>query len=304
MSKMKEIGLIGARGHVGAELVEVLRNHSKMELVLASSTSRAGTKVPGTDLLFEDITPESLLDYVWNLDALILALPNKKASEWADTIQIHKPDLTILDISADFRFDAAWVYGLTEINKAALKGAKRISNPGCYATAAQLALNPLRDVLAGTPAIFGVSGYSGAGATPGPRNDAERLEDNLMPYSLIGHVHEQEISHHLGRDVHFSPHVAQFFRGLSVTVQADLAEPMSEDEIMARFERAYADSKHVAVTADIPEVAQVRDTSNAIVGGVEVSADGKRMVIVSVIDNLRKGAASQAIQNLELALLD
>lgn len=303
MSKMKEIGLIGARGHVGAEIVDLLQHHPQMELVLASSTSRAGTKVPGTDLVFEDITPASLLDYIWNLDALVLALPNKRAAEWADTVLIHKPDLTILDISADFRFDLDWVYGLTELKKDTLKGAKRISNPGCYATAAQLALNPLRDLISGTPAIFGVSGYSGAGATPNPRNDAERLADNLMPYSLVGHIHEREISHHLGREVHFSPHVAQFFRGLSVTVQADLREPTSADAILGRLEEAYRGAALVAVTADIPEIAQVRNTSNAIVGGVEVTDDGKRMVLVSVIDNLRKGAASQALQNLEMALL-
>lgn len=303
MTKIKEIGLIGARGHVGAELVEVLQHHPKLELVLASSTSRAGTAVPGTDLVFEDITPASLLDYIWNLDALVLALPNQRAAEWADTIQIHKPGLVVLDISADFRFDPDWVYGLPEINREALKGATRISNPGCYATAAQLALQPIRSWLAGAPAIFGVSGYSGAGATPNPRNDINRLADNLMPYNLVGHLHEQEISHQLGREVHFTPHVAQFFRGLSVTVQVDLHEPVNADSILDKLCTVYASAEHVAVTAEIPEVAQVRNTSNAIIGGVEVSEDGKRAVLVSVIDNLRKGAASQAIQNLELALL-
>src|SRR5690606_2748637 len=100
-------------------------------------------------------------------------------------------------------------------------------NPGCYATAMQLAISPLLDRLAGPPQCFGVSGYSGAGSTPSDKNDVDKLRDNLMPYALADHLHEREVSRHLGVPVEFMPHVAPHFRGITMTVNMHLREPLA-----------------------------------------------------------------------------
>src|SRR5262249_42410139 len=139
------------------------------------------------------------------LDAYALALPNGKSEAFVDSIRRARPDAVIVDLSADHRFDGRWVYGQPERRRDQIRGARRISNPGCYATATQLALAPLMSLIEGSPSVFGVSGYSGAGTTPSPRNDPEVLRDNLLPYSLVGHIHEREVSAQLGRPVFFMP---------------------------------------------------------------------------------------------------
>ena len=115
--------------------------------------------------------------------------------------------------------------------------ARYLSYPGCFATAGQLALRPLVDDLAEAPHGFGVSGYSGAGRTPSPRNDPEALANGVTPYKLVHHTHEREMSRHLDTPVRFSPHVAPFFRGITFTVQAKLQHETSEAELL---ERAHA----------------------------------------------------------------
>ena len=129
---------------------------------------------------------------------MILALPDGAAAPFIEALEQKAPHRIVIDLSADHRFDDAWAYGLPELNRAKIVNAKRIANPGCYATAMQLALAPLVDQLGGVPALFGVSGYSGAGTTPSPKNDVARLKDNLMPYSLVGHKHEREVAHRFG----------------------------------------------------------------------------------------------------------
>ncbi|PHR60258.1 MAG: N-acetyl-gamma-glutamyl-phosphate reductase [Robiginitomaculum sp.] len=298
---VKKIGIIGGRGFVGAELIEILNDHPNLELEFASSSSNAGNAIPGTDLTFIDVQPEDIKQFP-QLDGLILALPNGQAAKWVQAVDQAGLDLCILDISADFRFDAGWVYGLPEINRQLLHGARRISNPGCYATAAQLALFPIRDMLAGPANIFGVSGFSGAGATPNPKNDPEHLKDNLIPYSLIDHIHEREISHQLGQPVHFSPHVASFFRGISLTIHLNFSAPINSEALRNKFEEFYQDHPLISVSETIPEVKQVVHSPTARIGGFHVDETGRHGVIIVVLDNLLKGAASQAIQNLELAL--
>lgn len=131
-------------------------------------------------------------------EAVFLALPNGKAAPFVAAIEQDKPQTAIVDLSADFRFDDAWYYGLPELTRTRYTGERRIANPGCYATAMQIAIAPLAGQLAAPPSCFGVSGYSGAGTTPSDRNDPEKLRDNLMPYQLVGHMHEREVSRRLG----------------------------------------------------------------------------------------------------------
>ena len=208
----------------------------------------------------------------------------------------------IVDLSADYRFDKSWYYGLPELNREHWRGERRISNPGCYATAMQLSIAPLKDVLAAPPVCFGVSGYSGAGTTPSDKNDPEKLRDNLMPYALTGHMHEKEASFRLGVPVEFMPHVAPHFRGLTVTTNLYLSRPLKREDVLQRFHAAYDSEKLVRVTQEAPWVSRIAHRHHADIGGFAVSADGKRVVIVATLDNLLKGAATQAMQNINRAI--
>jgi N-acetyl-gamma-glutamyl-phosphate reductase len=182
------------------------------------------------------------------------------------------------------------------------RGEKRISNPGCYATAIQLSIAPLKDLLAAPPVSFGVSGYSGAGTTPSDKNDPEKLRDNLMPYSLTGHTHEKEASRHLNVPVEFIPHVAPHFRGLTVTTNLYLARQVKREDIVARFNGAYESEKLVHVVDEAPWVSHIAHKHHVDIGGFAVSNDGKRVVVVATLDNLLKGAATQAMQNINRAI--
>ena len=149
---------------------------------------------------------------------------------------------------------------------------------------------------------FGVSGYSGAGTTPSPRNDLEALRDNLMPYSLVGHLHEREVAFQLGCPLFFVPHVAPFFRGLTVTVSVALSRLCTKSELDSLYEKAYAREPLVRVQTDIPLVREIDGKHDTVIGGLAVSEDGRHAVVVATIDNLLGGAATQALRNLNLAL--
>jgi len=180
------IGIVGARGYVGQELCQILARHPRFSVSFVVSHSHAGRPVaehlPAAPegLVFEDLDPEAVA--ARGASAVVLALSNGQAAPYVAALDRVRPDTVILDVSADHRFDDAWVYGLPEINRPRIRGARRIANPGCYATAAALVVKPVAVTLLDGPArAFGVSGYSGAGATPSPRNDVEALRDNLMP---------------------------------------------------------------------------------------------------------------------------
>lgn len=301
------IGLVGGRGYTGSELLKLIAGHPEMSLAFASSGSHAGEKIrshcPGWrgDEPFIALNPENVSAH--RADSWVLALPNGAAGKWAEAIGAAHPDAVILDLSADHRFSNSWTYGLPERYRQEIAGSRHIANPGCYATGMQLGLMPLLTRLTGTPTVFGVSGYSGAGKTPSPRNDPEHLADNLLPYRLAGHVHEREVSHHLGLEVRFMPHVASFFRGISLTIAAELDGPATAAELNALYSAYYEGEALVRVQDEIPEVVQVREAPDAVIGGFTVDdRDPRRVTLVSVLDNLSKGAATQAMQNLNLAL--
>lgn len=298
------IGLIGGRGYTGREILRLLSGRTDMELVLASSRELAGQPVRtvapelDTGLDFEAIGAEDLAARA--LDGIILALPNGAGAPF---VAATPESTVIVDLSADGRFSEDWVYGLPEIyGRDALRGAKRIANPGCYATCGQLAVAPLRGQLAGPAHVFGVSGYSGAGTTPSRKNDPEALKDNLMPYALTGHIHEREMARHLGESIRFSPHVAPFFSGLMTTVRIELNAPSSVDAVQRAYAEFYAGEPLIEVSGDIPEPAMIAGRPGAMIGGFSISEDGRQLALVSVLDNLLKGAAVQAMQNLSLAL--
>lgn len=301
----KRIGLIGARGHVGAELIRLVSGHPEFELAFVSSRERAGQPVAehhseaGGDLRYVEVTPENIASHP--ADAVILALPNGKAAPFVAAIDASAPATVVLDLSADYRFNPDWYYGLPELTRTRYRGQKRISNPGCYATAMQLAIAPMRDFLSGPAQCFGVSGFSGAGTSPSDKNDPEKLRDNLMPYALTDHIHEREAGERLNWTVQFMPHVAPHFRGLSITANLHLRDPMTLHDVRQRFRDFYAGEPLVGVQDDAPWVSAIAGKPGALVGGFTMGEAGRRVVLVSVLDNLLKGAATQALQNLNLA---
>ena len=301
----KTVGIVGARGHTGAELIRLIANHPQLELVFVSSRELAGQRVSdhitgwNGELRYENLGHEQVA--AKGADAVILALPNGKAAEIVTAIDAQAPDTVVVDLSADFRFNEDWYYGLPELTRGGYAGQKRISNPGCYATAMQLAITPLLDRLAGPPQCFGVSGYSGAGTTPSDKNNTELLHDNLMPYALADHMHEREVSRHLGVPVEFMPHVAPHFRGITMTVNLWLDQPVKVEAIRELYRQRYAGEALIKVLDEAPWVSHIAGRHGVEIGGFTVAPGGKRVVLVATLDNLLKGAATQAMQNLNLA---
>jgi N-acetyl-gamma-glutamyl-phosphate reductase len=306
MSGRKTIGIVGARGHTGAELIRLIARHPRLDLAFVSSRELAGQRVADQieeftgGLRYENLETGAVA--AKGADAVVLALPNGKAAPYVDAVNSAKSDTIIIDLSADYRFDDHWYYGLPELYRANYRGQRHISNPGCYATAMQLAIAPMKDLLAAPPACFGVSGYSGAGTTPSDKNDPENLRDNLIPYSLVDHTHEREVTRHLGFPVEFMPHVAPHFRGITLTANLWLREGTTVEAIRARYRERYAGEPLVRVVDDAPWVSRIANQHYVEVGGFAVAPGGKRVVVVAILDNLLKGAATQAMQNLNLAL--
>lgn len=284
---MKTIGIVGARGYVGQELVGLVKAHGGFEIGLSVS-ARDGVGA-------EEVAAKKL-------DAYTLALPNGASDAYVEAILGARPDAVIVDISADHRFDPKWIYGQPDRQKGAIAGARLIANPGCFATAAQLALAPVVSLFAAPPNVFGVSGYSGAGTTPSEKNDTELLKDNLLPYSLVGHMHEREVAHALGTPIYFMPHVAPFFRGITVTASMTFSSPQTKQSLEARYRQMFGDEPMVRLTEKRPLVKDIANKHHVEIGGLAVADDGMHAVIVSTIDNLLGGAATSAVRNLNLAL--
>lgn len=299
------VGIVGARGHVGRELIALLAGHPHFALTFVSSRALAGQPVADHvdgyqgDLRYQSLAHERLPQQT--TDAVILALPNGKAKACVDAFDAAAAQPVLVDLSADYRFDRDWYYGLPELNRDGYHGQRRISNPGCYATAMQLAIAPMLGALAGPVQCFGVSGFSGAGTTPSDKNDPEKLRDNLMPYALVGHVHEREVSARLGHPVEFMPHVAGHFRGIMVTANLHLTRAFSRDAVLSRYRARYANEPLVRVAEDAPWVSAIAGRQHVEIGGFALSDDGRRLVVVATEDNLLKGAATQALQNLNNA---
>lgn len=292
--------LVGARGYVGSELISIISQHSAIELIAASSRELEGKPVQQytkSELRYGNLTPDDVVELSPNL--VILALPNGLASRFVAALDQKGASTTVIDLSADYRFDRDWSYSLPEVYQPKIM--TRISNPGCYATAIQLSIAPVKHLVQGRVSCFGISGYSGAGTSPSDKNNTELLADNVMPYSLANHLHEKEVSSHLDTDIKFSPHVAEFFRGISLTSHIPLIEPVSDGDIEKLYRDFYRNAELVQVQSEPPQITQVAKTYEAIIGGWTLSEDGTHLAVNCALDNLLKGAASQAIQNINIA---
>lgn len=304
------VGLIGARGYTGQNLIGLIDKHPYLEVAHVSSRELCGQKLKGytkKEVIYENLSAEDItnLEKDNDVDIWVMALPNGVCKPFVDAIEEAGGKSKIIDLSADFRFDDTgdWVYGLPELNdRVAISNAHKISNPGCYATASQIAINPILPYVGGRPSIFGVSGYSGAGTKPSFKNDINFLNNNMVPYSLVDHTHEREISHRLGRQVSFMPHVGQWFQGITLTINIPLAEKLSSRDIRFMYQERYADEQLITVTGEAPFVKDIAGKNGVVVGAFSVSKAQDRLVVVATIDNLLKGAATQCLQNINLAM--
>lgn len=308
MPRKERIAVVGARGYVGAELLELLARHPHFEVALVTSRGLDGKRVRDElpdvdlDLAFEAVDAADVPRLrERGIDVWVLALPNGHSTPWVAAIEAHGPEDLIVDLSTDHRFDARWTYGLPEIHREHVARARRIANPGCYATGAQLALFPVLDLLDGPAHVFGVSGYSGAGTTPSPRNDPKVLADNLVPYSLSGHAHENEIRWQLGHKVFFMPHVAPFFSGIVLTVSMPMKPGVTREALWERYRQRYQYEPLITLQDAIPLPRDAAGKHGVTLGGLTFEATESHAVIVATLDNLLKGAATQCLQNMNLA---
>lgn len=316
------VAVAGASGYTGALAARLVHRHPELELVAVTSRSDAGRRLD--DLYPHHRVPLVLDAYdaeeLGRVDAAIVAYPHGAAAPVV--AELHERGVKVVDLSADFRLRdlptyEEWyvahpapqlleeaVYGLPERYREQLRGASLVANPGCYPTAAILALAPLAPYLADV-VIDAKSGVSGAGREPKHSTHFVTVDENLTPYGVGRHRHMPEIDQELAaagaRDlaVTFTPHLVPLDQGEMVSCYATLADDAVDVE--ALFEAAYADEPFVELAARPPGVRDVRDSNVCRIHTTRDERTGKAFVF-AVIDNLWKGAASQAVQNLNLML--
>ncbi|KAK7592009.1 hypothetical protein V3481_006645 [Fusarium oxysporum f. sp. vasinfectum] len=302
------VGLVGARGHIGRALCTLLDSHPNFELTHISSRELAGSTVADytkSTITYENLSPEDVrnLEASDAVDCWVLALPNGLSDPYIAAIDAASSQTNaktvVVDLSADHRFDNSWTYGLPELTgRTDIALATRISNPGCFSTAAQLALAPVLKFTSDRPTVFGVSGYSGAGTKPSPKNDLDLLRDNILPYGVVDHVHEREISMKLGRHVSLIPHVSSWFQGILLSISVSLNTRMTTAQVGQVYREYYPDEKLISIVNDTPLVRQISGTHGVEIGGFTVDHGGNRLVVFATIDNLNKGGATQCLREL------
>jgi N-acetyl-gamma-glutamyl-phosphate reductase len=322
MSRTRSISvaIVGATGYAGQELVRLLARHPSARLTGAfgSATMEAPRRLHGLARIWDgEVIPYAADRLDPGVEAVFLALPEASAAEVAP--QLLARGVRVIDLSGAFRLrDAAgrerWypatadlppgtVYGLAETDRDALPTARLISCPGCYPTAALIALAPLAaaGLLDGDVVIDAKSGVSGAGKTPSERTHFSENHGSVAAYAVFSHRHTAEIEQALGRPVTFVPHLVPLDRGILETIYTRVPAGITAADLEALFGRAYARAAFVRLTGErLPEIKHVAHTNFCDLGWRVDPATG-RVVLVAVLDNLVKGAAGQAVQNFNLA---
>ena len=328
---MIKVGIVGGTGYTGVELLRLLAGHPAVELVAITSRGEKGMEVSA---LFPNLRGRVALRFIEPNDALLkacdvvfFATPNGTAMQSAPALL--DAGVKVIDLAADFRLQrvedwerwygmahacpewlAAAVYGLPEVNRAAIRTAQLVANPGCYPTAVQLGLLPLLEagVVDGQSLIADAkSGVSGAGRKAEVGILLAEAGDNFKAYGVAGHRHLPEIRQGLrlisgqAVDLVFTPHLTPMIRGIHATLYATLNDPAAALDLQNLFEQRYAAEPFVDVLppGSHPETRGVRGV-NLCRLAVHRPQNGKTVVVLSVIDNLVKGAAGQAIQNMNL----
>ncbi|KCZ71197.1 N-acetyl-gamma-glutamyl-phosphate reductase [Candidatus Methanoperedens nitroreducens] len=320
-----DIGIIGGSGYTGGELLRLLAGHPDANVVAVTSRSRKGQKISDThthirkifDLNFEDLNAEEVAS---RSDIVFTAVPHGTAMHIVPALL--DAGVKVIDLSADYRlrsdvFERVYkikhadprqaVYGIPELHPE-VADQNFIANPGCYPTGASLAAAPLASAGLIELAVFdSKSGISGAGAEPTRVSHYPNMAENIQAYKLTTHRHRAEIIQELSRldgslsKISFTPHVIPSIRGILTTAHIFVKNELSEEEIGRIYHNFYKDKPFIRLIRGIPVLGSVRG-SNFCDIGFEIEKDSRRIVIISALDNLVKGASGQAIQNMNLML--
>ena len=313
MQKKIRVAIAGGTGYTGGELFRILLNHPYVEIVAATTTSSEGTPVAS---VHRDLIGETDLCFGFELndpDVIFLCLGHGISRQFVDTHDI-KPECRIIDLGNDFRLDGDYagrhfVYGLCESAREAVRSAHDVANPGCFATAIQLATLPLAaaGLIKDEIHVTAITGSTGAGKKPGETTHFSYRSDNISIYKLFTHQHLAEIKQNFVRVypheqesapvVNFVPLRGDFARGIFASVYTRAAEGMSQEDYRKIFEDYYADSPFVFHSNEGISMKEVVNTNKGL---VHVELHDGYVHIASCIDNLVKGAAGQAVQNMNL----
>ncbi|MGM0550604.1 MAG: N-acetyl-gamma-glutamyl-phosphate reductase [Bacteroidota bacterium] len=327
----KRIGIIGATGYTGSELVRILVNHPQVEIALITSESRAGEKFSDVHPFLEGIADMPLVSAKeidnYTLDLVFLALPHGVSMDYVK--QFKDKPFKIVDLSGDFRLPTAAIYqewynkehvfeqgiedavfGSPELFGNDIKKARLVANPGCYPTSAILGAMPLikEQLIEQQPLIVdSKSGVTGAGVKAKTGNMYSNVNDNFKAYALKNHRHTIEIQETLSgltdssMQVQFTPHLLPVDRGILTTIYAKPVKPIQEEALQNIYKKYYADAPFVRLRKQAPAIKEVRGSNFC---DIYVTYDERTnlILVVTAIDNLVKGAAGQAVQNMNLML--
>ncbi|MHA7099092.1 N-acetyl-gamma-glutamyl-phosphate reductase [Roseivirga pacifica] len=300
---MIKAGIIGGAGYTGGELIRLLLNHPQVELTQIISNSQAGLPVNQVhqDLLGEtDICFSKELDKT--VDVVFLCMGHGASSKFFEENEL--PESTkVIDLSHDFRLDPEKVYGLPELNKEAIKSASFIANPGCFATAIELALLPLaHNGMLKEVHVSGITGSTGAGMSPSETTHFSWRDSNISTYKAFTHQHLDEIRQTLmvyqpwfEQPINFVPYRGNFTRGIMVTAYQYCEWPL--EEAVRVYKEYYEDHPFTFVTDNGLDLKQVVNTNKCV---IQLEMHNGYLMVQSVIDNLLKGASGQAVQNMNL----
>ncbi|MCQ9641570.1 N-acetyl-gamma-glutamyl-phosphate reductase [Chryseobacterium sp. WG14] len=304
----KTVGIVGANGYTGSELIRLLAFHPHVTLSFLYSRSNSGTRISD---LYPDLTTvceQILTDQPEEVDILFLCLPHKESQNWLTQNPV-KEETLVIDLGNDFRLQGDFgnrdfIYGLPEINKKQLSGSKSIANPGCFATAIQLALLPLAEKeLLDEVFTTGITGSTGAGQSLQATTHFTWRNDNVSAYKTLSHQHVDEILqqivlfNHKEVSLNFVPWRGDFARGIftSSTVKTD----WGLSDLYQLYQDFYAGEPFVKVSEKAIDLKQVVNTNRCV---IQIEKCGNVVVIHSAIDNLLKGASGQAVQNMNIAI--
>lgn len=301
-----KIGIIGGAGYTAGELLRLLINHPEAEIAFVHSESNAGNRITDvhgglageTDLRFS-------ADFdLGAIDVLYLCSGHGQSTAFWERNEMPS-GLKVIDLAQDFRDESSgYVYGLPEVNRARISVADKVANPGCFATAIQLALLPLAAAgkLTNDVHVTAITGSTGAGVKPGATTHFSWRTDNLSVYKPFGHQHLIEINRTLhllqpdfSADINFVPMRGDFARGIFASVYTDC--DLSDEEARKLYDDYYADAPFTVVSDKAVDLKQVVNTNKAM---VRPEKHGSKLLIVSAIDNLLKGASGQAVQNMNI----
>lgn len=311
---MINVGIIGGAGYTAGELLRILLNHPSIKIQFVHSTSNAGNLLSDVhvDLIGEtELTFTDKADYE-AVDVIFLCVGHGDAKKFVDQTDLPQ-SLKVIDLSQDYRWGAApqppkgeptWVYGLTELNKEATKTAQYVANPGCFATAIQLAILPLaaQGLLSDDVHVHAITGSTGAGQKPTDTSHFSWRNNNISIYEAFKHRHLKEITASVkslqegfNAEINFLPVRGNFTRGIYASVYTKTS--LCEDDLKKLYQEFYKDEPFTHVTEQNPNLKQVVNSNKAI---IHVSKHGDKALIISMIDNLLKGASGQAVENMNL----